>query len=330
MNTVERVLLGCALGDSLGLPYEGLKRKKVSRLLDKNLRHSLFFGKGMLSDDTEHSVFVVRSYENSSTADEYSAKMRSHLRKWLLCLPPGIGLGTLKSIIKMWLGFKKSGVRTAGNGPLMRTAILAALLENSPEKLDDSIKANTYLTHTDERAYETALVLARLVLINIAKKSLSVDDLKVSSEGIKNQEFKEELKSMLEALEANKTPDEYVIERGWEKGISGYCLHTFCVAVYAVIYFKNDIEKIIHWTILCGGDTDSVAAVAGALAAASPDCQLPEHLINKISDWPFSVKYMQTISGSANFLKFPFFKMALRNLFFIPLILVLALVRIFR
>ena len=45
---LERVLLGCALGDSLGLPFEGLSPKKCSRLLPKELRHTLFFGKGML------------------------------------------------------------------------------------------------------------------------------------------------------------------------------------------------------------------------------------------------------------------------------------------
>ncbi|MCM8542844.1 MAG: ADP-ribosylglycohydrolase family protein, partial [Lentisphaeraceae bacterium] len=112
MNTVERVLLGCALGDSLGLPYEGLSRKKVSRMMKGRLKQSLFFGRGMLSDDTEHSIFVIRAMENSNTVEGFSKKMRSQLRMWLLSVPPGIGLGTLKSILKMWMGFRNAGVRT--------------------------------------------------------------------------------------------------------------------------------------------------------------------------------------------------------------------------
>lgn len=330
MNTVEKVLIGCALGDSLGLPYEGLERKKVARMMKGQLRHSLFFGKGMLSDDTEHSVFVVRAIEKSSTVEEFSKSMRSHLRKWLLSVPPGIGFGTLKSILKMWMGFKNAGVKTAGNGPLMRTAVLAALLKDSPEKLEEYIRANTYLTHADERAYETALVLARLVILKTQKCSLTIEDLKESSKNLNDEVFNKALDSLISAYEAGKTPDEYVMEQGWEKGVSGYCIHTFCAAVYANLFYKNDIEKIIHWSIACGGDTDSVAAVAGALAASSPDCKLPEVLINKISDWPLSVSYMKSISGKSNALKFPFPKMIVRNLFFVPLILVLALVRIFR
>ena len=330
MNTVERVLLGCALGDSLGLPYEGLSRKKVSRMMKGRLKQSLFFGRGMLSDDTEHSIFVIRAMENSNTVEGFSKKMRSQLRMWLLSVPPGIGLGTLKSILKMWMGFRNAGARTAGNGPLMRTAVLAAMLKDSPGEIEEYIKANTYLTHADERAYETALVLARLVLVNINKKELDIDDLKEASKNLKDKIFVDALTKLINAFEAGKTPDEYVMESGWEKGVSGYCIHTFCAAVYANLYYKNDFEKIIFWTISCGGDTDSVAAVAGALAASNPKCELPDEHINKISDWPFSVNYMKSISSNSNALKLLFPKMMLRNLFFVPLILILAVIRIFR
>lgn len=327
---LERVLLGCALGDSLGLPFEGLKRKKVQRMMKGRLRQSLFLSKGMLSDDTEHSIFVIRSFEKSSSVEEYSKYMRSHLRKWFLTCPPGIGFGTLKSILKMWCGFKKAGIKTAGNGPLMRTAVLAALLKETPDKLEEYVRANTYLTHADERAYETAIVFARLVLVNSDKGSLNMEDLMESSKGIQDPVFQECLKDLKEAFKAGKTPDEYVIDSGWEKGVSGYCIHTFAAAVYANLYFKNDFEKIIQWCIACGGDTDSVAAVAGALAASSPNCELPESHLQKIADWPLSVKYMKSIYGKSNSLKFPFPKMILRNLFFVPLILFLAVFRIFR
>jgi len=46
MNVLEKVLLACALGDSLGLPYEGFSRKKVSKILPQDLKHSLIFGRG--------------------------------------------------------------------------------------------------------------------------------------------------------------------------------------------------------------------------------------------------------------------------------------------
>jgi hypothetical protein len=47
-------LLGTAVGDAIGLPFEGLSRRRVQRLLREPLGHQLFFGRGMVSDDTEH------------------------------------------------------------------------------------------------------------------------------------------------------------------------------------------------------------------------------------------------------------------------------------
>ena len=326
---LERVLLGCALGDSLGLPFEGLSPKKCSRLLPKELRHTLFFGRGMLSDDTEHSIFVIDAFNRSSNEKDYLKIMRSHLRKWFLCCPPGIGLGTLKSCLKMLFGLKKTSVNSAGNGPLMRTAVLAVLLKNQPEKLAEYIKANTYLSHADERAFETSYLLAKLVLKNLETR-LTANDLKKESSSIQNAEFKAAINVMVECLENEKTPDEYLESAGLLKGVSGYCIHTFCAAVYAVIYFKNDLNKIISWCIRSGGDTDSAAAVAGALASANPECELPEDHLSGIRDWPFSINFMKGLTSGTSKLGFFLPKMALRNLFFIPLILLLAIIRIFR
>ena len=330
MKPLEKVLMGCALGDSLGLPYEGLSRKRIAGMLGKGLRHSLLFDRGMLSDDTEHSIFVIRSFEKSSTPKEFARYMRSHLRFWLLTVPPGIGFGTLKSILKMWSFVKSSSVKTAGNGPLMRSAVLAVLLRDQKEDLREYVQANTYITHADIRALETSLLLSRLVHKNLESGFFTIDDLDQSSEDLENKEFLESIELLKASFNKKLTPDEYVQELGQESGVSGYCIHTFCAAVYANFYFKNDFKKIIHWCISCGGDTDSVAAVAGALAASSEKCELPEDLIANIKDWPFSVSYMKNIKGQSNNLKYPLLKMLFRNIFFVPLILVLAVIRIFR
>ncbi len=55
------VLLGAAVGDALGLPTEGLSPARLRRLYRGPWRHRLLWGRGMLSDDTEHVVFVAQS-----------------------------------------------------------------------------------------------------------------------------------------------------------------------------------------------------------------------------------------------------------------------------
>ena len=55
------LLVGTAVGDALGLPAEGLSRQRVHRLYRGRWRHRLLFGRGMISDDTEHTLFVAQS-----------------------------------------------------------------------------------------------------------------------------------------------------------------------------------------------------------------------------------------------------------------------------
>lgn len=56
---LQGLLIGTAVGDALGLPAEGLSRRRVQRLYQGQWRHRLIFGRGMLSDDTEHMLFVA-------------------------------------------------------------------------------------------------------------------------------------------------------------------------------------------------------------------------------------------------------------------------------
>ncbi len=120
-------LLGGASGDSVGLPSEGMTASRIARLRPGPLRQSLVFGRGMISDDTEHAVMTLLSLRDSGGDERKFAKhLARRLRWWLASVPAGIGLATARSIIKLWLGVRptSSGVVSAGNGPLMRAPVI--------------------------------------------------------------------------------------------------------------------------------------------------------------------------------------------------------------
>ena len=54
-------LWGCAVGDAIGLPYEGLSVRRARRFARLPLKHRFVFGRGMVSDDTDHTVFVAQA-----------------------------------------------------------------------------------------------------------------------------------------------------------------------------------------------------------------------------------------------------------------------------
>jgi len=125
--------------------------------------HNFLFGRGMVSDDTEHTCMVAQSLiVSSGEVSTFTTDLAWRLRFWLLGLPGGIGYATLKAILKLWLGFKPehSGIFSAGNGPAMRSAIIGVCYGNDSQKLRELVKPSTRLTHTDPKAEFGALAVA--------------------------------------------------------------------------------------------------------------------------------------------------------------------------
>src|SRR5215212_10410569 len=126
-------LLGTAVGDAMGLPYEAMSQRRGARLLGPPDRYRFVFRRGMGSDDTEHTVIVAQSLIASGGEPvAFAHELSWRMRWWLLGLPAGIGFATLRALIRLWLGFgpHRSGVFSAGNGPAMRSAIIGAAVDD--------------------------------------------------------------------------------------------------------------------------------------------------------------------------------------------------------
>jgi ADP-ribosylglycohydrolase len=164
VDSVAGVLLGTAVGDALGLPCEGLSRRRAGRLFGgPPLGHHFLAGRGMISDDTEHTCMVGQALLRAPRDQErFARSLAWRLRLWLLGLPAGAGRATLRAGLKLWLGFPaaRSGVNSAGNGPAMRAALLGVCVGDDPERLRAYVRVSTRLTHTDPRAERGALLVA--------------------------------------------------------------------------------------------------------------------------------------------------------------------------
>ena len=159
-------MMGTALGDSIGLPFEALSRQKIERKNPKFVSQSLFFGKGMFSDDTEQTVAVAQTLiESYDDLELFQKGMRRRLQLWLLALPAGVGFATMKAIVKSFF-VQKSGVFSAGNGPAMRSALLGLCFGDDNEKLKSFVQVNTSLTHTDLKAYYGSLAVAKATYLS--------------------------------------------------------------------------------------------------------------------------------------------------------------------
>jgi ADP-ribosylglycohydrolase len=162
-DSIIGCLLGTAVGDAIGLPCEGLSKRRQDLLYPTLDGHHFLFGRGMISDDTEHTCMVAQALIISAgDVQTFKKDLALRLRFWLLGLPAGIGYATLRSILRLWLGFQPehSGIFSAGNGPAMRSAIIGVSYGNDSEKLRELVRSSTRLTHTDVKAEFGALAVA--------------------------------------------------------------------------------------------------------------------------------------------------------------------------
>jgi ADP-ribosylglycohydrolase len=228
------------------------------------------------------------------------------LRWWLLGAPAGVGLATLKSCVKLWLGFssRSSGVYSAGNGPAMRAAILgAAMPDELGERPTQFIYASTYLTHTDPQAVAGA-VLVQVVACLAAerpRRELSAAEF-FAYTAQKAPEHWRQLpvyKNVLiagETLAAGKTIDDLILALGLKRGVSGYIAHTVPVALFAFFRHPGDYRAAVESVIRLGGDTDTVAAITGALVGARVGkAGIPDEWLRRFADWPRSAAWMEAL-----------------------------------
>jgi ADP-ribosyl-[dinitrogen reductase] hydrolase len=299
------ILLGTAVGDALGLPAEGLSPQRRQRLMPGPWRHRLLLGRGMVSDDTEHALFVAQSLlRHPNDVDAFQRRLAWHLQWWFASLPAGIGMATARACIRLWLGFppNRSGAHSAGNGPAMRSALIGGHFHDQPEMLHRFVLASTQLTHTDPKAAVGAMAVASLAAWAVKHHPAEQPDAgpiiaMLVELAPQDHEWRQCIKQIETALAAGTSVPDFTIAFGLTSGVSGYIYHTVPVAVFAWLRHYGDFRATVEAALDCGGDTDTVGAIAGALAGATVGIEgIPEKWLSDIIDWPRSVRLLRTVA----------------------------------
>lgn len=302
---IHGLLIGTAVGDALGLPAEGLSRRRIRRLYQGRWRHRLIFGRGMISDDTEHTVFVAQCLlRHPDSPERFARRLGWSLRGWLLSLPAGIGFATLRAIGKLWLGFppKYSGVYSAGNGPAMRVAVIGAFFAHDPQRRAAYVATSTRITHTDPKALTGATAIAELAAWIVRDALTGRPPLEpfvalLRACGPDDRDWQVLVDAIAQAARDDMTVGELAERLGLAKGVTGYIYHTVPIAAYAWFRHGDDYQQALTAVLDCGGDTDTVGAITGALAGATVgEAGIPLEWQTGVVDWPRSLPLLRTLA----------------------------------
>jgi len=339
-------LLGTALGDARGLPWEGMSRRRRKRMVEYLGETSLVWGRDMCSDDTDHACMTAQALAVSAGSPRrFVSSLAWRLRFWLAGVPAGIGLGTLRAILKLWLFVPPqfSGVRSAGNGPAMRSALLGVAFSESDPLLVMHVSACSAITHSEPRAQFGALAVA-LAARSAMRGEIPEEYLfHLERFAAPFGEAGKELVGLAQRAAASAAAGEQTVafaaSLGCERGVSGYIYHSVPVALHAWLGSPRNLETALDAVIACGGDTDTVAAITGAIVGAGVGrAGIPESHLARLWDWPRGARWIEDAARNAvaatdtripkPALRLSPFKLAARNLVFLGVVVSLGFRRL--
>lgn len=261
MTRAERIagcLLGLALGDAFGAPYEGGPLERlVWRLIGRA------DGRRRWTDDTRMTLDIAETLleDGDLDPDRLAGRFAASYR-WSRGYGPGAAR-TLKAIRRGMDWRKASRLAHAdgslGNGAAMRAPILGVLDGADVDRLDAVNRATAAITHAHPEGIEGARLIGRWVAA-LAQG----DDPQEAFESLPGhfaEPFDRQLQTAHGLLGAELDPSQVRRELG-----SGITARSSCVtAVLAGTAFADrDFPDLLDFVRRLRGDVDTISAMAGA------------------------------------------------------------------
>lgn len=299
----EQVLgcvLGGAVGDALGAPFEGLWSWCIpdpSVLLADYAEYE-GFPRGQYTDDTQLTVATLQSIVLLGHVDpEHIA--RSIARLWRSQKVVGPGGACTAAADRLLAGghWSECGspVGQAGNGTAMRTAALGLYFLSCPERLAETAARVSRITHQDPRSVAGGVAIASAARLMAANAGVEAVELcRTVAEDIRP--LHAPFADLVAGLPRHLTGDpnetrEYV---AWSGGgsrefdrpiITPYVVPTVLAALWAVAKFPTSWSDAVAAVIGLGGDVDTLGAIVGGLMGARLGlAAIPNHLVAGVLD----------------------------------------------
>lgn len=295
-------LVGGAVGDALGAPYEGQPRES---LLAAKLRLTEFvrmggYPLGQFTDDTQLTLVLAESLIRFGRVDGDQLG-RSMSELWVDQRIVGPGRATTASMRRLLDGVPwqeaGAGPGEAGNGAAMRAGPMGLWhFDRTEELVRDTVEVSR-ITHRDDRAVAGAVAMAGAVA-HVLRQPKVVPDVFVREVGELAGRVHAGLGEAIGELERlqglpEKDALPWIASSGAEEvppadiyhGISGYVFPTVLAVFYFFLRYHEDFEICLCETIRAGGDVDTTAAMVGTLFGAHHGYDaLPRHLASNVLD----------------------------------------------
>ncbi len=257
-------LVGLALGDAACAPFEGgVVERALWRLIGRTRD-----GKQRYTDDTQMSLDLAETLiAGQGNLDQQAlAYVFARGYRW----SRGYGPGAAKILKKIRRGMPwEQASRSVypdgsfGNGAAMRAPVVAVIAHGDSQRVDDLAIASAEITH----AHPLAVTAARLIAHACAQALHSRSPAEVLDTLCALElphEISDKLQQLCAWFSAGSTPTHRELRRF--VGVGMTATESPLAAIwFALCCHDAEFEDLLALVIKHGGDTDTIAAMAGAI-----------------------------------------------------------------
>lgn len=293
IDKARGLLFGLALGDCLGAPFEGKAGVTEADIVAKQngtekLRHT---------DDTALALVLARHLSRRLGGTPRTATSRidadvlaqEFAEAWRAEPWRGYGGGVTKSFELIVAGTAwRDAIRAVfpdgsfGNGGAMRVAPIA-LVGGDVREVAELARRSAEVTHAHPDALHGAVCQA--VAAHLALELAPTEPLRAREfvspvrRAVPSALWEDKLDRVIELAEQEAGPAEAAAELGNDVSAPA----SVPLALLAFLRHPGRPDAVLRFAIRAGGDTDTVAAMAGALAGAhSGYTALPSHAVSRL------------------------------------------------
>ena len=287
----SKCLIGLAIGDALGEPFEGYDASQISEIWKNND----FFKDPEITDDTILTILVAESIiEQKGVFRKEIAKKIIQNEDKLRRIGP-----TTSNAIRMLkedINFKS--YRGTTNGAAMRASPIGLFCST---KIIEKTAEASKVTHGTDVAISGACCISLAIdaaIKNLDKEFCIKACIKGAREGRKfgvQTDFPK-IESLIEdalSMSLKELPEKIGV---------GIQTHESVTSAISVFYNTKNFKEAVLSAVRLGGDTDTIASMVGAISGAFYK-EVPKNWSLAIKDW----KYLEYLEGELLGLKGPFY-----------------------
>jgi poly(ADP-ribose) glycohydrolase ARH3 len=297
-DRIEGMLFGIFLGDAIGAAFDGRSADEIP-FLDSN--YIVMNPPKTYTDDTQMALSVFEEMVEKGYIDQKSLQQRfvKHFSPWRQ-----YGGGML-DVIEQWRDGRDievaarslyGGLGSYGDGAAMRVAPISAFFAlNEIDALVEQVHLCSRITHTHPYGIAGAMMQAYSVL-------LALNDIPVKEWMARLYAFpmesvyKIKLQMIINCLDRGSSPSESAVEIG----NGSDALEAVPAALYAAMRNENSFSDTVLYAIAMGGDTDTIGAMAGAIAGARFGIKgIPNEWLQSLENGPEGKDYIFDLAKKA-------------------------------